>query len=552
VTDPAGPAHGFLLEELTTVEGAASNPAIARATIDLAEHEPEPEVDDAFFPASLATVEPVADERGRRDMLSLMAGSFRDGRQRLNVEMGGRVMRSSSNDFAPPTIRRVDGLVADGGFSIRVDAEGADVLGGTVLYITDADRAAGGEVEWHRSDLSVIAPGVLSTGGTLPSGTSIPEAIIQVYDRSYNVATSNRKVEGHTFAPVPAGQPGDPSVVLDPPPPSSGFYSEPPSISLDPGDHDDAIFQVSVDGSEYRTESGPFTIGNPAEGEHLVTYRGSDGSVATTRFAVDTQGPTIVAEADRPANENGWYDGPVTFSFECGDAVSGVGSCPQPVALSESGRDQSFTVSARDRAGNGSQITVDDIDIDAGDPTITAARTTDPNADGWYSAPVTVRFDCADPLSGLTRCANANVSGSPAQASDEVTISSDGRDQTAVGLALDAAGNASSAISPPVSIDRTAPTAAITTPDGAILLGAQKVEGTASDALSGVKRVVVTYTGWLGRTVNTEATVTCGAGGSCTWAADNPGFGVWQASARSVDRAGNSSPQTSKRNITIR
>ena len=333
VTDE-GPAHGFVLESLTTADAAGVDPAIARATIDLAEHEPEPESTEPFFPATVATVEPQATAEGRRDILSLMAGSFRGDVQRLNLEMDGRVLRSTSDDYEPPTIRRVDGLVANGGFSIRVEAEGDDLLGGTVMYVTDADQAGGGEVEWHRSDLSLIAPGVLSTGGVLPSGTTIPEAIVQVYDRSYNVAYSNKKVEGHTFSPVPTSGEGDPQVVFNPGTPASGYYSAPPEITLDPGDHADATFEVSVDGGAFEPFEGPFTAGEPTEGEHLVVFRGSDGSGTIARYAVDREGPTIVAEADRPASADGWYDGPVTFSFTCGDAVSGVPDCPDPVTLS--------------------------------------------------------------------------------------------------------------------------------------------------------------------------------------------------------------------------
>ena len=411
----------------------------------------------------MATVEPQATAEGRRDILSLMAGSFRGDVQRLNLEMDGRVLRSTSDDYEPPTIRRVDGLVANGGFSIRVEAEGDDLLGGTVMYVTDADQAGGGEVEWHRSDLSLIAPGVLSTGGVLPSGTTIPEAIVQVYDRSYNVAYSNKKVEGHTFSPVPTSGEGDPQVVFNPGTPASGYYSAPPEITLDPGDHADATFEVSVDGGAFEPFEGPFTAGEPTEGEHLVVFRGSDESGTIARYAVDREGPTIVAEADRPASADGWYDGPVTFSFTCGDAVSGVPDCPDPVTLSGAGRNQSVTATATDRAGNSSSVTVDGINIDLAAPTITAAALSSPNQFGWYNAAgVTVRFDCSDELSGLASCGDSPLAGAPLEASDQATITTEGRDQTVTGTATDLAGHSATAESPPVSIDRTAPSVAIT------------------------------------------------------------------------------------------
>ena len=560
VTDAtAGPAHGFLLEELTTTDILDVDPAIARATIDLAEHEPEPENADPFFPATLATVESQATAEGLRDMLTLMAGSFRGDRQRLNLEMGGRVLRSTSDDYEPPTVRRVDGLVQDGGFSIRVEADGGDLLGGTVLFLTDADKEEGGELEWRRSDLSLIAPGVLSTGGALPSGTSIPEAVVQVYDRSHNVATSSHKVEGHTFSPLAEPAEGDPQVVLDPPVPASGYYAQPPQISLDKGEHQDAAFEVSVDGGAWEPFEGAFTVAEPAEGEHLVTFRGSDGAHATARFAVDREGPDIIAEPDRPAGEHGWYDGPVTFTFLCADAVSGPAGCPEPVTLSGPGQNQSFSVSATDRAGHSSSLTVSGINIDTGDPGISAQTLTQPNQYGWYNtAGVVVRFSCTDDLSGLVHCGGRDVDGAPLTATDQVTFTDEGRDQRVSGVARDRSGRTAVAESPPVSIDRTDPEVAFTTSNGALLIGsASRVQGTAFDALSGVRSVRITYTSVIGhghstRTVTREAdSIECDSAGNCTWTVPPAPFGVWRAEVTATDFAGNQATAAAKIVLTI-
>ena len=59
------------------------------------------------------------------------------------------------------------------------------------------------------------------------------------------------------------------------------------------------------------------------------------------------------------------------------------------------------------------------------------------------------------------------------------------------GTATDLAGHSATADSPPVSIDRTAPNVAIT--GSFFLFGTQKLRGTTSDALSGVRSVEVTY-----------------------------------------------------------
>ncbi len=556
ITAEGAPAHGFLLESLTTQDIEGVNPAIARATLDLAAHEPEPISKDLFFPANLARVESRATADGRQDLLTLIGGSFREDVQRLNLEVGGRVLRSTSDDFSPPTIRRVDGLVAGGGFSIRVEGKGDDLLGGLVLYVTDADLAAGGEVEWHRAELSKVAPGVFSAGGVLPSGTGIPEAIIALYNTSYNVAYSNRKVLGHTFSPLAEPGEGDPQVVLDPATPESGYHSGPPQVALDPGEHESAVFEVSVDGGAFTPYNGPFTIGEPAEGEHFVVFRGSDRSGAQARFAVDREGPTITAEPDRPANANGWYDGPVTFTFTCGDAVSGVEDCPDPVTLATAGRNQSASGTATDHAGHSSEVTVDGINIDRHAPTISAQAQSAPNANGWYNSnQVVIRFGCADELSGLEHCGNSNISGAPASATDDSTLTSEGRDQTVSGTARDLAGHSTAATSPKISIDRTAPAATITTPNNTILFGANaRLEGTAFDALSHVQIVRVTYTGGLFGTttqVRDADELTCQPSGSCTWKAPLPGFGAWTATARAIDFAGNTSPASNASFVTV-
>jgi hypothetical protein len=269
---------------------------------------------------------------------------------------------------------------------------------------------------------------------------------------------------------------------------------------------------------------------------------------------VDREGPTIVAEADRPASANGWYDDPVTFTFTCGDAVAGVDSCPDPVTLSEPGANQSISASATDKAGNSSSVTVDGINIDTGTPTIGAEALSAPNEFGWYNAAgVTIRFTCADEASGLAHCGTRDLDGAPLNATDEVSFTSEGRDQVVTGTARDLAGHSATADSPPVSIDRTAPSGVAIT-SSAVLFGSQKLNGTASDALSGVRSVTVTYTRAMGgqQTLVKQAdSITCNAAGECTWTAPLPPNGVWRTSAQATDFAGNTSPATATFLLTI-
>jgi hypothetical protein len=520
--------------------------------VDTSAHEPEPPATDPFFPATLATVQNEATPNGRRDLLTLMAGSTRDDKQRLVDSVGGRVMRSTADDYTAPTIRRIDGAVIGNGFTIRVETDGDDAVGGNVLYLTDADVAAGGQLQWHRSDLSKVAPGLLATGGTLPNGTRIDEAIVQVYDADYNVATSNKKVTGFSFAPIPNPGAGDPRVVFSPATPSSGYFASPPTISLDKGTHGSALFERSVDGGPFVSYDGPFTIPAPAEGEHLVTFRGSDGSLAISRFAVDSQGPTIVGEADRPADVNGWYAGPVTVTFRCADAVSGVASCPAPATINQEGTNRSVTGTATDRAGNQASTTVGGFNIDLLAPTETATALSSPNANGWYSAPVSVRYVCHDGVSGLAMCGGRALTGAPLDDTETATVSTEGRNIAALARAADVAGHTvDRGPSPMLNIDMTKPSVAVTSSQ-AVFFSTDKYRGTAGDALSGVKSVVVTYTSQTSSQTTTKtATLSCNAGAtSCTWSAALPSLGVWRATVRATDFAGNFA-DTASRQITV-
>src|SRR2546426_751404 len=76
---------------------------------------------------------------------------------------------------------------------------------------------------------------------------------------------------------------------------------------------------------------------------------------------------------------------------------------------------------------------------------ITRSRLPAANSDGWNNSDVTVKWDCADALSG------------PASAQVSDTKSSDGAGQTANGTCADKAGNTKSASLGGISIDTVVP-----------------------------------------------------------------------------------------------
>jgi hypothetical protein len=97
------------------------------------------------------------------------------------------------------------------------------------------------------------------------------------------------------------------------------------------------------------------------------------GNLGTDSVTVklDKTTPTISAAATTAPNANGWYKGPVTVHFTCGDALSGVASCPSDQTLTKSGTNLGASGSVVDAAGNSASASVSGINIDTAAPTIT-------------------------------------------------------------------------------------------------------------------------------------------------------------------------------------
>ncbi len=242
---------------------------------------------------------------------------------------------------------------------------------------------------------------------------------------------------------------------------------------------------------------------------------GNAAAAATaTGINIDTTKPVITGVAAPAANGAGWNNTNVTVTFTCADGLSGVDAdTVQGGTLSAEGTGLSLsnTGGCTDKAGSVADLAaVSGIKIDKTSPSVTAAPTSAPNANGWYNGPVTVQFSCTDALSGVATCPS------------DVTLGTDGTGLSASGTAFDVAGNRADIGSLGINIDQTAPTisASATTSDGPYTAGAWSskdvtVHFACSDGGSGIAScpsdVVVTST-----TASTTGTATDLAGNTAT------------------------------------
>lgn len=219
-----------------------------------------------------------------------------------------------------------------------------------------------------------------------------------------------------------------------------------------------------------------------ADGIHTIQLTvfdrsGNSSGVISQTFETDTTPPTIVASVSPAPNAAGWNNTNVTVTFVCGDATSGVATCPPPQIVTTEGANQIFVATATDNAGNTAATSVA-LNIAKTPPTVTATAAPAPNASGWNNSNVVVRFTCTVSVAPIATCP-------PPQ-----TVSTEGAGQIISGTASDVAGNSATATAT-ISLDKTPPAVAITSPSANAILNSQEVlvSGTVSDSLSGVAAV---------------------------------------------------------------
>ncbi len=241
----------------------------------------------------------------------------------------------------------------------------------------------------------------------------------------------------------------------------------------------DALSGIAGDAPAVSTVTGEG--GGLSAGTSVADKAGNTTAATVTGIKIDRHAPSTTATAP-----SGWQSGDVTVRLAATDNLSGVASTHYSVDGGAPQAGTTFSVAAEgthrvaywsvDEAGNAETARTVTVLVDKTVPTITGKAATSPNGAGWYKAPVTVQFECADAVSGIASC------------QPDLTVASQGAN-SATGTAVDNAGNTGTTTVGGINVDTVAPVVTI----GGVKDGATYTVGavpaataSATDATSGL------------------------------------------------------------------
>jgi TolB protein len=250
------------------------------------------------------------------------------------------------------------------------------------------------------------------------------------------------------------------------------------SVAIDQGINSDSLITDQRDIGFARTFDDP-SIANAADGTDVGAFelQSPCGSPTPTPTPTpgDTTPPVITPNVSGVLGNNGWYISNVQLSWSVVDNESAVtsqlGCGTQIVSSDTSGI--SFTCTATSTGGTSSQSVT--IKRDATPPSITFVSRTPANQNGWNKTDVAVNWNCSDALSGAVSASVTRL------------LSSEGANQSALGMCFDLAGNSALNTLGGINIDKTGPTLApVVSPNPVARNGTATATPNASDTLSGI------------------------------------------------------------------
>jgi alpha-tubulin suppressor-like RCC1 family protein len=140
---------------------------------------------------------------------------------------------------------------------------------------------------------------------------------------------------------------------------NNGWYVSDVQITLTAIDGGSGVKEIhyTVDGTETVVPGSSALHAIVGDGTHTVTWHAIDnaGNVEPPRemsITIDKTPPTITTTVSPGPNANGWNNTNVTVTFTCSDSLSGIASCPAPIAVTTEGAGQEIIDTAVDKAGN--------------------------------------------------------------------------------------------------------------------------------------------------------------------------------------------------------
>ena len=154
-------------------------------------------------------------------------------------------------------------------------------------------------------------------------------------------------------------------------------------------------------------------------------------------FWYDGTPPSSAVAFTPPLPANGWYSATVTAAFQGEDPVGGSGleavshridgspwSTEPTAQITTEGRHE-ISHYAQDVAGNWEPVRLAMLGLDMTPPTISLTPARPPQADGWYTAPITFTLNVADSLSGNPQ-AYYRINGGAWQNGLQLQVTTDG------------------------------------------------------------------------------------------------------------------------------
>lgn len=302
---------------------------------------------------------------------------------------------------------------------------------------------------------------------------------------------------------------------------TNGWYKSPVTLQISGTDATSGVgsikYRKSINGSWGSTITG----GNPSSvsfgnfstggnGRYAVGFNAVDRAcnAEAEKFLdvnIDSTPPASTYQPSILPNAKGWYTGDVSATFSATDNLSGVVALtvngavvPGAIAsylFSTEGL-QTLNYHATDLAGVIEASRSVTVGIDKTPPATSFSTSSNANANGWFDNSVTVNFSSIDNLSGVDFLTinGANFTGSIASSILGEGIS------TLIYSATDNAGLAESQKTTVIRVDKTTPAVTLSTTPATLVASSKTklvpvtINGSASDALSGIASVLITVT----------------------------------------------------------